>query len=277
MAEYHSDFLIIAQITDFHLRVDGKLFNDDKDTEAQLAACVEHLNALQPRPDVVLATGDLADEPDETAYEVMRRMLEGIEMPVYVIPGNHDDREMVRRAFLDLGYFPTTADGPFLHYTVEDHPLRLIGLDTLETGGDEGEMCADRRHWLDDRLSEQPDRPTLIFMHHQPIMTRMGAIDKNAFAGAREMEELIRRHSQVEWIICGHLHRPIQMRWGGTVVSVAPSSAFQRTLTLDNAMPKAFIDEPPGISVHMWSAETGIISHISLMGDFGPPYPMRDG
>ena len=66
------------------------------------------------------------------------------------------------------------------------------------------------------------------------------------------------------------------MRWGGTVVSVAPSIAFQRTLTLDNAMPKAFIDEPDGLMVYMWEPEAGIVVHMSLIGDFGLPHPMRD-
>ncbi len=274
MSTYREKFLVIAQITDFHLRVDGKLYNGDIDTKDKLETCIRHLNRLDPQPDLVLATGDLADEPDEDTYSAMREIFERLKMPIYVIPGNHDDRNMVRRAFSSLGYLP--ANGPFLHYTIEDYPLRMIGLDTLEKDGEGAEMCADRLHWLDDRLSEQPDRPTFIFMHHQPIMTRMGYIEKNAFPGAAEMGILIRRHQHVEWITCGHLHRPIQLRWGGTTVSIAPSSAFQRTLTLDNNMDKAFINEPPGMLIHMWTPETGIISHISLIGDFGAPYPMRE-
>lgn len=268
-------FLVIAQITDLHLRVDGTLFNGNRDTEAELATCVDHLNRMQPRPDVVLATGDLADVGTPDVYRKMRRMLDRIELPVYVIPGNHDDRDMLRAAFVDLGYLP--ADGLFLQYTIEDYPLRLIGLDTVETGGDGGEMCAQRLEWLDARLGEQPARPTLIFMHHQPKLTRMGYRDHHAFRGAKEMETIVRRHPQVEWIVCGHLHRPIQMLWGGTTVSVAPSSAFQRTLTLDNAMPKAYVDEPTGLNVYLWEPEAGVICHTSLIGDFGTPYPMLDG
>jgi len=275
MMKRREHFLIIAQITDLHLRVDGTLFNGNRDTVAELATCVEHLNRMQPRPDVVLATGDLADVGTPDVYRKMRRMLDRIELPVYVIPGNHDDRDMLRTAFVDLGYLPT--DGPFLQYTIEDYPLRLIGLDTVETGGDGGEMCAQRLEWLDARLGEQPARPTLIFMHHQPKLTRMGYRDHHAFRGAKEMETIVRRHPQIEWIVCGHLHRPIQMRWGGTTVSVAPSSAFQRTLTLDNAMPKAYVDEPTGLNVYLWEPQAGIICHTSLIGDFGTPYPMLDG
>ena len=182
MIKYRPDFLIIAHITDLHLRVDGTLYNGDQDTQVQLAACIKHLNEMDPRPDLVIATGDLADDPSPELYRVMRRMLDQIEMPVYVIPGNHDDREMLRTAFLDLGYLP--ADDLFLQYTIEEYPLRMIGLDTLETDGDDGEMYASRLCWLDDRLLEQPDRPTLIFMHYQPLITRMGYTNKNAFLGA---------------------------------------------------------------------------------------------
>lgn len=97
-------FLVIAQITDLHLRVDGTLFNGNRDTEAELATCVDHLNQMQPRPDVVLATGDLADVGTPDVYRKMRRMLDRIELPVYVIPGNHDDRDMLRAVFVDLTY-----------------------------------------------------------------------------------------------------------------------------------------------------------------------------
>ena len=274
MPHTRSDFLIVAHMSDLHLRTDGALYNGDKDTRHQLMRCIQHLNQLEPKPDLVIATGDLADEPTPADYEELRRQLAGLSMPVYVIPGNHDDRDMLRAAFETEGYFQ--ADSTFLHYCIETYPLRMIALDTVEREGDAGEMCPERLSWLDDRLSEQPTRPTMIFMHHQPKYTRIGYTDYHAFDGAEDMEALIARHAHVEWIACGHLHRPIQMRWGGSVVSVAPSASFARTLTLDNALPKAFIDEAPGVNLYLWALDSGVICHTSVIGDFGAPFPMRD-
>ena len=91
-----------------------------------------HLNGLTPRPDVVLATGDLVERGEPEEYARLRAILDGLAMPLYVIPGNHDARGPLARAFGDRGYLP--QDGGFLHYTVEDWPVRLIGLDTHVPG-----------------------------------------------------------------------------------------------------------------------------------------------
>src|SRR5512134_1028214 len=159
--------MLIAQISDLHLRTDGSLLQGEIDTRRALEKCVAHVNALDPRPDLVLATGDLVDLSLPDDYATLRGMLSRLEMPVYVIPGNHDDRDAMRSTFGHLGYLPEI--GPFLHYTVEDYPLRLIGLDTMMRGEVSGGLCDTRLRWLAERLAEQPDRPTLIFMHHPPF------------------------------------------------------------------------------------------------------------
>src|SRR5512132_820510 len=105
--------MLIAQISDLHLRTDGSLMHGRIDTRAALANCVAHVNGLDPRPDLVLATGDLADLALPEDYRVLRAMLDGLAMPVYVIPGNHDDRGALRASFDDFGYLP--SEGPFLH------------------------------------------------------------------------------------------------------------------------------------------------------------------
>jgi len=273
--EKNDAIMIVAQISDLHLRSDGVLLKDMVDTQACLDACVAHMNGLKPRPDVALATGDLVQDPSAADYAALRQALGGLHMPVYVIPGNHDGRDNLRAAFQDQGYLPT--GGAFLHYTVEDFPLRLIGLDTVIPGALGGAMCAERLAWLRARLEEQPTRPTLIFMHHPPFRTGIAPMDKAGFQGAAEMEHLIQRHAQVEWITCGHLHRVIAKRWGGTVVSTASASVFQMGLNLIPDAPLSLVMEPPGCPVFMWSEEDGIVHHTSLVGDFGPHHIFRPG
>lgn len=121
--------MIIAQITDLHLRTDGRLLKGKVDSAAALDAAICHLNDMAPRPDLVLVTGDLVNKAHMQDYEGLRRELDRLEMPSYVIPGNHDDRDMIRRHFDDIGYLPD--DGEFLHYTIDqpEYPLLLIGLD----------------------------------------------------------------------------------------------------------------------------------------------------
>ncbi|WES31532.1 phosphodiesterase [Varunaivibrio sulfuroxidans] len=267
--------MIIAQISDLHLRTDGHKLKGIVDSVGALDAVVRHLNALEPRPDVVLATGDLANKAHVQDYETLEAMLRTLSMAFYVIPGNHDDRAMMRDVFAKDGYFP--PDGKFLHYTVEDWPVRMIALDTKADRRDGGEMCPERLAWLDARLGEQPDRPTVVFMHHPPFKTGIGFMDKQHFDGAEDFEALIRRHPQVERIVAGHLHRTISKRFGGTVASVCSSSAFQMALDLRPDVGSSFVKEPPTIPILLWRDDTGLVAHHSQLGDFGPRHPfVRD-
>src|SRR5260370_12491037 len=106
-------------------------------------------------------------------------------MPVYVIPGNHDSREGLSRAFADRGYLPTS--GGFLHYTVEEWPVRLIGLDTQVPGQPGGRLCAERLARLHARLREAPARPTLGFMHHPPVRARPPAVPATGPSGTDQL------------------------------------------------------------------------------------------
>jgi 3',5'-cyclic AMP phosphodiesterase CpdA len=260
--------MLIAQISDLHLRADGSPLIGGVDTVAALTACVEHVNGLAPRPDVVLATGDLVDEGRPEDFAALRRAFDRLAMPVYVIPGNHDDRDGLRGAFADSGAL--LAEGEFLHYAVETFPVRLIGLDTVIPGECGGRMCEARTRWLDDRLAEQPDRPTLVFMHHPPFVTGIGFMDDPAFDGADRLERVVRGHPQVRQVVCGHIHRAIHTRWAGTAAAVAPSVVFQMALELSEGAPSACVLEPPAVSLYLWRDGTDPVGYTSLIGGYGP-------
>jgi 3',5'-cyclic AMP phosphodiesterase CpdA len=53
--------MLIAQISDMHVKADGELLYRRIDTAGYLERAVAHLNALDPRPELVLATGDLVE------------------------------------------------------------------------------------------------------------------------------------------------------------------------------------------------------------------------
>jgi 3',5'-cyclic-AMP phosphodiesterase len=102
--------MLIAHITDLHLRKEGELaFTGRVDTAARLAATVEFLNAFRPRPALALVTGDLVDFGRPEEYANLRRVLDRLEMPAYLIPGNHDNRDNLRAAYADHGYMPKTG------------------------------------------------------------------------------------------------------------------------------------------------------------------------
>ncbi len=267
--------MLIAQITDTHVSTAGSRPDLAYRTLEHLERAVAHLNGLSPRPDLVLATGDLVERGQPEEYARLRGALDALTMPAFLIPGNHDDRRALVDAFPHHRYLP--RDG-FVQYTVEDWPVRLVALDTLVPGESGGLLCAERLGWLDARLAEQPARPTLVLMHHPPFRTGLQAMDDMGLEGAEGLAAVIRRHPQVERIACGHLHRPITRRFAGTVACTSPATAHQIALDLVPARRLASVMEPPAVMLHLWLGETGgLVTHLSLIGDRHPPLTVFDG
>jgi len=268
--------MLIAQITDTHISTPGSVNDRYFRTPEHLERAVAHLNRLAPRPDVALATGDLVERGEPEEYARLSAILDRLAMPLYVIPGNHDSREGLSRAFADRGYLPT--DGDFLHYTVEEWPVRLIGLDTQVPGQPGGRLCAEQLAWLDARLGEATARPTVVFMHHPPFVTGLQAMDAMGLEGKDELAAVIRRHPQVERLVCGHVHRPMTRRFAGTVATTCPATAHQIALELPPAERLSVVMEPPACMLHLWlGAEAGLVSHVSVIGDERPPFTLFDG
>jgi len=254
----------IAQITDLHVVARDRLCYGIFPTNVHLAQTVAHINSLDPRPDAVIASGDLTDHGSSEEYQVLRELLAELIPPVFLVPGNHDRREILLEEFAGADYLPA-RDAPFVHYAIERFPLRLIGLDTTVPEHHHGRMCEQRLRWLDDRLSERPDSPTLIFMHHPPFRTGIQWMDAAGLHGGRLMEEVVRRHRQVVRVACGHIHRPMYVAWGGTIASTSPSTCHQVQLNLTGRNGFEFAMEPRAVQLHVWDNSYGLISHLSYV------------
>lgn len=266
--------MLIAQLTDLHIKPPGRIAYGVVDTAPMLRAAVSSVLALRPAPDVVLLTGDLTDAGLPEEYALLRQILAPLRCPVYAIPGNHDARAAMRAGFADHRYLPI-GEG-FIQYVIDDHPVRLVGLDSVIPGDAAGELCAARLAWLEAVLAAAPSRPTVLFLHHPPFDTGIAHMDKIGLAGAAAFADLVKRHPQVERVLAGHLHRSIQTRWAGTLASTAPSSAHQVSLELAPDAAASFALEPPGYQLHLYTPGIGIVSHTVTIGSFPGPYPFRD-
>ncbi len=261
--------MLIAQITDLHVRASGKRLYDRLDTAAYAERAVAAIAAQRPAPGLVLVTGDLVDAGAPDEYANLRGLLERLPMPYRMIPGNHDARDALRAAFPDHAYL-AGAQG-FICYTIEEFPLRLIGLDSLDAGRVGGRLCDVRLDWLDARLSEALEKPTMIFLHHVPFRTGVTHFDEAVFHGAEAFAAVVGRHPQVERVVAGHVQRSMSMRWAGTVFSTCPSTAHQFVLDLSPEKHVDYALEPPGFQLHEWRAGQGLLTHTLPIGD----YPMH--
>ncbi len=264
--------MIIAQITDTHLKAGRKLAYRKVDTASALEACVRHLQQLPQRPDVVLMTGDLGDLGVMAEYELFREITAPLPMPLYVIPGNHDNRVAMRAAFADHTYLQ--RDDTFLHYAIDDWPVRLIGLDSTIPGAPGGVMCARRLEWLSRTLAQSPMKPTLLFIHHPPFLTGIGHMDRQNCANAAAFGAVVEVNPQVRMLLCGHVHRSIHVQWHGIEASIGPGTSHAVALDLDPEAPPAFTLEPPACRLIVWDAASDtFVTHLSSIGAFDGPHP----
>ena len=202
-------------------------------------------------------------------------MLAPLTKPVYLMPGNHDDRAQLRQSFPGHTYL---GHDEFVQYSVALGALQMITLDTVVPGASEGSLCEERLAWLADELEAHRGRPVVIAMHHPPFKTLIGHMDDiGLLSGAAELEALVSKYPNVERIICGHLHRAIQVRFGGTIAATVPSPAHQVCLDLAPDAASAWMLEPPGFGLHVLPNGGRLVSHIVASGAYEGPYPCHDG
>jgi 3',5'-cyclic-AMP phosphodiesterase len=262
--------MLIAHLSDPHLRPPGMLYQGLVDSNAMFAVAISHLNDLRPRPDVVLLSGDIVDEGSPAEYDVARGMLAKIEQPLLVIPGNHDEQKAFRRCFMDHTYLP--ASGP-LHFVSGGHgPVRIIGLDVTIPGQHHGDMDDAAVAWLEQALAQEPERPTIVMMHQPPFASGIPYIDKYFCRRGHRLAQVIGRFPAVERILCGHIHRFMQLRFGGTMLCTSPSTTTAIALRLwPDAEPASYV-EPPSLLLHRWASDTGLVTHLVPIGSFRGPF-----
>jgi 3',5'-cyclic AMP phosphodiesterase CpdA len=250
--------LLVAQISDTHI-----LAPESDHPAAELRAdclrrCVADIN--QQQPDAVVFTGDTVQHGQAQEYALLRELLAPLDAPLYLVPGNRDEKTALRSAFSDSSYLPD--DNEFVHYVVEEHEIRLVGLDSVLAGERKGRFCPARQAWLDQVLSERPDRPTLLFIHHPPF-----DVDDHYVGGYRRPEEavaladVVSRHSHVQGLLCGHVHWPVEREWAGTVARIMPSIAVDVRKGIDEAE----VRERPIYMLHRLSDATDLVSEARIV------------
>lgn len=259
--------MLIAQITDLHIGFDRD--NPHELNVRRLNMVIDDLNALNPRPDLLLVTGDLVENADDQrAYRHMESLVKRWQGPLLWAVGNHDSRDN----FLSVLPEVETDENGFIQYETEVNGLRFVVADTLDPGRHGGMVCEARAKWLRKRLREKRDVPTIVILHHPPVDTGiawMSALPCEQWV--QRLEAIIRPAKQVVALICGHVHRPIATSFAGKRVAVAASTAPQVALDLEDIDPlhpdgrALIIADAPAYALHYWDGES-LLTHFEIAG-----------
>jgi Icc protein len=271
-----SPAVLVAQISDLHIKRPGALAYGKVDTAAALVRCIAQLNRFTPRFDLVVVSGDLVDTLAEAEYVHLTRLLAPLEMPFAVIPGNHDARELVRAAFPAQPY--AQASGA-LNLSLAVGPLDLVLIDSSVPGAAHGLLDAATLRWLDATLAASATRPALIFLHHPPFVTGITHMDRQNLANAQDLSAVLKRHPRVRLIAAGHVHRAALTMFAGIPATICPAPNHAVALDLSEQYPPSLTVEPPGFHVHAWFAGAPygrVVTHLVPIGDFDGPHPFFD-
>ena len=249
--------MIIAQISDTHIEANSSAGSDGAGRALNLRQCVADINRQDV--DVVVHTGDCVHRGDPGAYAHLREILDDLCAPLFIVPGNRDRRSELSDAFEHLASLPPPGD--FLHYAIDAFPMRLIALDSVENGERKGVFCERRRRWLDETLGDEPDRPTILFIHHPPFDISPHYVGGYRYSNeAEELEALVARHPQVVRLLCGHVHCFHRETWGGTVATTMPSVAVDLRKGVDSA-----IGARPLYCLHATTADMDLVTQTRIV------------
>jgi 3',5'-cyclic-AMP phosphodiesterase len=269
--------ILIAQISDLHIKRPGELAYGRVDTAAALTRCVDTLNRLMPRPDMVVISGDLVDTPAVAAYGHLKRLLTPLRIPLAVIPGNHDGRGMLRDVWPDHPYAPSEGA---LNSTYGVGDLDVVLIDSSVPGAPHGMLDEQTLTWLDATLGASATRPALLFLHHPPFTTGITHMDVENLRNADDLAAILHKHERARLVAAGHIHRSTLTTFAGIAATICPAPNHAVALDLDGHLPSSFNVEPPAFHLHVWfpGEDFGsVVTHWVPIGEFDGPHPFRDG
>ena len=210
--------LRIAQITDTHLYASagGKLLG------LNTRECLDQVIQLARQDgdfDMVVASGDLAHDSSQAAYQRVREQIGQLGIPVYCLPGNHDEAVAICEHL----------NGEDFHceHNVLAGGWQMIFLDSSVEGEEGGHLNAGELDALSQALNEHPDLPTVVWLHHQPVNIGSRWLDTMAIDNPDDFFAVIDRHPQVRAIVWGHVHQDFEQQRNNVRLLASPSTCLQ--------------------------------------------------
>lgn len=241
----------LIQISDTHLVAAPQLVSGRLDTRTLLQAAVDRIAADLEKigpVDGLIVTGDISDDGSAESYRLAQDTLASLELPLYFIPGNHDDRQ----AMFDVFSAPQGEDVNKFHWSARVGEIQLIGLDTTIPRSGGGDLDKETLNFLAAELSNSKNLPTIVALHHPPFASGIKFMDKIGLRGVDGLREVLEGASAEVRLICGHLHSSVIASVGRHIAISSPAtcSSFEADYR-DNA-PVGFTTRPGGYMIHQW-------------------------
>lgn len=211
--------LCVAQVTDIHLFANPSQELLGLPTAQSFQVVLEQLQQLSPEPDLLLLTGDLSQDGKPESYQYLQDHLKPLGIPTYWLPGNHDNPAVMEQV---LNQTPISSQKSF-----SAGGWQFLLLNSSVSGCVHGQLSLESLEWLELQLQQTRERPTLVSLHHPPLLVNSDWLDRSTLKNSQELLTVIDRHPQVRLVVCGHIHQELERSRHDVHYLGCPSTCFQ--------------------------------------------------
>ncbi len=213
----NSDDIFVIQVSDPHLFATPEREMRGVNTDVSLRRVLEKVQ--QEAGDILLLTGDLVQDETPAGYERLKSYVDGLGLPAFAIPGNHDDPMLLEQALTD------SRSQVCGHTTVANWCIVLLSSCLAESA--RGRLSDQELTRLEETLKRFSDKHVMIVLHHHPIPMQSTWLDTVGLENSEAFWQVVDRHNNVRCVTWGHVHQDLQTERNGVVLLATPSTCAQ--------------------------------------------------
>ncbi|WP_437609333.1 3',5'-cyclic-AMP phosphodiesterase [Erwinia sp. V71] len=229
------DKIRILQITDTHLFAGKNETLLGVNTWASFDAVLNAIEAQGRDIDLIVATGDLAQDHTVEAYQNFAEGITRLPVPCAWLPGNHDFQPSMFTTLCEA----EIADAK---HVLLGEQWQVVLLDSQVFGVPHGMLSEYQIEWLEKTLALYPQRHTLVLLHHHPLPSGCTWLDQHSLRNPHMLDAVLQNYPLARTLICGHIHQELDLQWNGRRVLASPSTCVQfkphcTNFTIDSVAP----------------------------------------
>lgn len=211
--------LLILQVTDLHFLAQSNQIKSGVNTEQSFGRVMESAKKNYGNADLLLVTGDLAQQPCQSSYQRIYNVLKKYQFKSLCLPGNHDDLALMQQ-FINTKQINCNKQISYKYW-------QIICLNSKKEGSESGYITDEELLYLKEILNKHPNLYTLIAIHHHPIPINSSWMDKMIIENSEKLFSLLSDYPKVKAITCGHIHQQLDTKKDTKLIFGTPSTCFQ--------------------------------------------------
>jgi len=210
----------IVQISDTHLFSDKNATINTHNSYSNLKNVFDKIISSKNKPELLIVTGDLSQDCTFESYHHLYNFLNKSGIKYYLLPGNHDDVNIVNKVF----GFKWSREN--VDYSVDFHEWHFYFIDSSLYPEAHGELTPKQIKKFDEALSSNINKPTLVFMHHHPLKVNSW-LDGMILLDCENFNSVVKNNPQVKGVFFGHIHQAFEKNINGIFYGSVPSTSYQ--------------------------------------------------